>query len=146
MDSSKIGGSANAHVTKAKDGARDCTGVNKTMDKVEGQKTRMTIFASSTFTDTKLERKILTNKILPKLQEKGRSAGIVVTISDMRYGVNDDNLKQHLVWETCQKEIQRCFEESSGTFFLSLQGDKYGYRPIPRVILKDDYEERVSSW
>jgi phosphoribosyl-AMP cyclohydrolase len=128
MDSSKIGGSSNIHVTEVKDATRDRTDTlfeanNKALDKVEGQKTRMTIFASSTFTDTKLERKILTSKILPKLQEKGRSAGIVVTIYDMRYGVNDDNLKQHLVWETCRHEIQRCFEESSGTFFLSLQGD-----------------------
>ena len=102
------------------------------VDKVDGQKTRMTIFASSPFTDTKQERRVLTCNILPKLQEKGRSAaGIVVTMYDMRYGVKDDNLKKHLVWETCRNEIERCYEESSGSFFLSMQADKYGFCTIP---------------
>ena len=117
------------------------------VDKVDGQKTRMTIFASSPFTDTKKERRVLTCNILPKLQEKGRSAaGIVVTMYDMRYGVKDDNLKKHLVWETCRNEIERCYEESSGSFFLSMQGDKYGFCTIPRLIVQYDFESRISSW
>ena len=117
------------------------------VDKVDGQKTRMTIFASSPFTDTKLERRALTCNILPKLQEKGRrAAGIVVTMYDMRYGVKDEILKKHLVWETCRNEIERCYEESSGSFFLSMQADKYGFCTIPRLIEQSDFESRISSW
>ena len=68
----------------------------------------------------------------------------------MRYGVKDDNLNKHLIWETCRDEIQRCYDESSGSFFLSMQGDKYGFRTIPRVICQADFksssESRLSSW
>ena len=73
------------------------------VDKVDGQKTRMTIFASSPFTDTKLERRVLTCNILPKLQEKGRSAaGIVVTMYDMRYGVKDESQEAFGVGDVSQ--------------------------------------------
>ena len=116
------------------------------LDSIAAQKTRMTIFGSSTFTDTKVERRVLTSNILPKLQEKGRRYGILITMFDMRYGVKDDNLKNHLIWETCRDEIQRCYEESSGSFFLSMQGDKYGFRTIPRVICQADFEWRLASW
>lgn len=47
------------------------------------------------------------------------------------------NAAHHLTWIACQRELKVCKQESSGMFFLSLQADKYGYTPLPRVLSKD---------
>ena len=99
------------------------------------------IFISSTFTDTQFERNILKEKILPDLRNEGkRRYNIDVTIVDMRWGVRDENTCSQMTWEYCYREIDRCCKRSSGLFMLSLQSDKYGYRPLPRVIDKHVFE------
>lgn len=102
------------------------------------------IFVSSTFTDSHLERDILTEQILPSLQAKAQKYGMLVTLTDMRYGVIEANQRNHRVWEYCKAELVRCHRDSAGLFFLSLQGSKYGYRPIPRTIDQDSFEQRLS--
>ena len=52
----------------------------------------------------------------------------------MRWGVRDENTLDHQTWIACKQELLRCRKESVGLFFLSLQGDKYGYRPLPREL------------
>ena len=37
-------------------------------------------------------------------------------------------------WDECREQLEACAEQSEGLFFLSLQGNKYGYRPIPRQL------------
>ena len=57
-----------------------------------------------------------------------------------RYGMRDDNTKNHDTWYHCKKVIEWCFEESSGLFFLSLQAEKYGSSspfPLLSVILRN---------
>jgi hypothetical protein len=103
------------------------------------------IFVSSTFTDSHLERDILIEQILPYLQERAQKHGILVTLTDMRYGVIEANQRNHRVWDYCKAELNRCHRDSAGIFFLSLQGNKYGYCPIPRTIEKTIFEERVIS-
>eukprot|EP01039_Chlorochromonas_danica_P014537 gene14537-16986_t len=102
------------------------------------------IFVSSTFTDSHLERDILTEQILPSLQAKAHKYGMLVTLTDMRYGVIEANQRNHRVWEYCKAELVRCHRDSAGLFFLSLQGSKYGYRPIPRTIDQESFEQRLS--
>ena len=85
---------------------------------------KLTVFVSSTFTDTNLERDIIINQILPKLKEKAVRYHIDVTIVDMRWGVKDDNTIDHRTWIECSREIERCREESLSLFFISLQSDK----------------------
>jgi hypothetical protein len=50
---------------------------------------RMTVFVSSTFLDTKVERDILHSKILRDLQSQFKDIDIV--FYDMRFGVKDEN-------------------------------------------------------
>jgi hypothetical protein len=97
-------------------------------------KSKLTVFLSSTFTDTHIERNILNEVVLPALQNQYRQNDIQITFSDMRFGVKDENTVDHLTWIICSKEIQRCYEESDGLFFLSLQSEKYGYMPLPKFI------------
>ena len=106
----------------------------------------LVIFVSSTFTDTHDERNILLEKVQPYLRDNGRAYGIEVTFVDMRYGVVDENTLDHMTWEACERELRRCFEESGGVFFLSLLGDKYGYKPLPRTIDQEAFETRMNEY
>ena len=40
----------------------------------------------------------------------------------------------------CSRELNRCKEQSTGMFFLSLQSAKYGYMPLPQCIDRAAYE------
>lgn len=53
----------------------------------------------------------------------------------MRFGLNDENTNHHGTWLACKAQINSCFERSGTDLcFISLQGDKYGYRPLPKYI------------
>ena len=94
-------------------------------------KAKLCIFVSSTFTDTKYERDWMMEEILPPLQEKARAKGILLTLCDMRFGVKDESTDTHDTWYVCADQLKYCHDQSDGLFFLSLQADKYGYRPLP---------------
>jgi hypothetical protein len=97
-------------------------------------KKKLMVFVSSTFLDTNLERDILHRKILPDLQKKAQQHEVQVIFYDMRFGVKDENTKDHMTWMACKEAIQQCHEGSDGLFFLSLQADRYGYRPLPKYL------------
>jgi WD40 repeat protein len=105
---------------------------------------RLMIFVSSTFTDTQEERNVLLEKIQPKLRESAREHGIEVTLVDMRWGIRDEITLDHGTWTECRKGIERCEEDSTGLFFLSLQSDKYGYMPLPKYVSEEDFSCRLS--
>ena len=46
----------------------------------------------------------------------------------MRWGVRDEATDNHLTAELCMAELAECERISVGVTFVSLQGQKYGYR------------------
>ena len=52
----------------------------------------------------------------------------------------------NLVRIACAEQIRYCYEESDGIFFMSLQGDKYGYMPIPKFIDQSLVEGRMPKF
>lgn len=105
----------------------------------------MIIFVSSTFTDTFHERNILHEELLPQLQEKAILEDVQLNFYDMRFGIKDESSLDHMTWTICKEAIQECFEESDGMFFLSLQGDKYGYCFLPKFIDQSTLESSVEN-
>jgi hypothetical protein len=99
-------------------------------------KKNLMVFVSSTFVDTNLERSILHRRILPELQKKAQQHEIHVILYDMRFGVKDENTLDHMTWVACKEAIHHCYEGSDALFFLSLQGDRYGYLPLPKYVNK----------
>ena len=99
---------------------------------------RMVIFVSSTFTDSQTERNYLMDELLFELREQAKEHRIDVIFVDLRTGVRDESSLDHDIWNVCRDMLNYCKEQSSGLFFFSLQGDKYGYRPIPKSVLKAD--------
>ena len=92
----------------------------------KGFSRKFMMFLSSTFTDTHKERNIFLKKILTFLRALAEPYGIEVSFVDMRYGVRDESTLKHLTWPECLRELQRCHDESAGSFFLSLQANKLG--------------------
>jgi hypothetical protein len=107
-------------------------------------KKKLMVFVSSTFMDSNLERDILHRKILPDLEKKGQQHGVQVIFYDMRFGVKDENTKDHMTWISCKEAIQQCHEGSDGLYFLSLQADRYGYRPLPKYVDEKVLKEVVN--
>ena len=103
-------------------------------------------FVSSTFTDTHEERNVIMTRLLQELNDIASPHGIDITFVDMRWGVKDENTDDHKTWDACKIELERCNIESRETFFISLQGQKYGYRPLPREIMKSTFDNHVNMY
>ena len=103
-------------------------------------------FVSSTFTDTHEERNVIMTRLLQELNDIASPHGIDITFVDMRWGVKDENTDDHKTWDVCKVELERCSIESCETFFISLQGQKYGYRPLPREIMKSTLDDHVNMY
>jgi hypothetical protein len=120
---------------------------------------KLLVFISSTFTDTQIERNFLCESLLFDLRQKARedgmllffsqeyflttvqkNIGIQVIFADMRTGIRDENTLDHKTWIECSNTIEWCKNESMGYCFLSLQGDKYGYTPLPKTIDQADLD------
>ncbi|KAK2159830.1 hypothetical protein LSH36_145g04060 [Paralvinella palmiformis] len=77
------------------------------------------VFTSSTFTDTQLERNTLMVHVYPKLKEYCREKhGIEFQVVDMRWGVTDEALDDHMTIEVCLNEIRNCQKMSIGPNFM----------------------------
>ncbi|XP_015220730.2 NACHT domain- and WD repeat-containing protein 1 [Lepisosteus oculatus] len=103
------------------------------------------VFISSTFSDMSSERDALLEKAYPELQVYCQSLGLVFEVVDMRWGVRDTIVMDHMTTELCLQEIQSCRRVSVGPTFTALVGNRYGYRPIPRVIRDEEFELLLSK-
>lgn len=63
----------------------------------------LSVFVSSTFTDTISERNIIIQKIQKELQELGNKWDVHVTFVDMRWGIVDESTLDHNTWIECQR-------------------------------------------
>jgi hypothetical protein len=111
----------------------------------EMPKKKLMVFVSSTFLDTTSERNILHKNILPSLQMTGQQHGIQVILYDMRFGVKDENTRDHMTWEICKEAIRQCHEGSDGLFFFSLQADRYGGLLLPKYLDEDILVEALNT-
>lgn len=78
-----------------------------------------------------------------ELREMAFEFGIQVIFMDMRWGIQDQNTLDQNTWNACADGIQWCKTGSMGIFFFSLQGDKLGYRPLPKTVDKEDLEKHL---
>ncbi|XP_078077476.1 NACHT domain- and WD repeat-containing protein 1 [Mustelus asterias] len=104
------------------------------------------VFISSTFTDMTMERDALLDKAYPEVQAFCQKLGLVFEVVDMRWGVPDALTADHMSTELCLREIESCQRMSMGPTFIALVGNRYGYRPIPRVIEEKEFEELLSKY
>ncbi|CAD5116466.1 DgyrCDS5351 [Dimorphilus gyrociliatus] len=98
------------------------------------------IFLSSTFTDMQEERNVLMREAFPLIRKFCISKGLDFQVVDMRWGVREEAQIDHKTTELCLNEVENCRNLSVGPCFVALLGDKYGNRPFPNKINKDEMD------
>ncbi|MHA1268489.1 MAG: DUF4062 domain-containing protein [Candidatus Helarchaeota archaeon] len=98
------------------------------------------IFVSSTFTDMKKERNALQQKVFPKLRNLCMKNGTRFYAVDLRWGVSEQACLNQQTLKICLNEIHRCQNISPRPNFIVLLGNRYGWRPPPPEIPKDEFE------
>lgn len=68
------------------------------------------------------------------------SLGFEFAAVEMRWGIRELQSEAHETYQICMDEIARCLNESRGVAFVSILGDKYGYRPFPASIPIDEFK------
>ncbi|XP_052688159.1 NACHT domain- and WD repeat-containing protein 1-like isoform X1 [Crassostrea angulata] len=98
------------------------------------------IFISSTFSDMRAERNILSREVFPKLKELCLSKDLDFQVVDMRWGVTEDSQNDHSVERICLQEVENCQQMSLGPNFVAIIGDRYGFRPVPIEISEEVFK------
>ena len=108
-------------------------------------KIKVNVFISSTFDDTKFEQDVLLKMVYPRLRDFCRSLGLGFDVVSMRWGVLARSGDEHLTSELCMSQLEMCKRESVGLSFLTLQGYRYGYRPFPSMIIKEEMDPIIAA-
>ncbi|KAM9848826.1 NACHT domain- and WD repeat-containing protein 1 [Aulostomus maculatus] len=103
------------------------------------------VFISSTFTDMSSERKALLEKAYPEVLAFCRRQGLVFEVVDLRWGIRNITSGDHEACELSLQEIQTCKRVSAGPAFVALLGNRYGHRPLPRLIPEKQFEILLSK-
>ncbi len=97
------------------------------------------VFISSTFKDFKNERNMLQEKVFPRLKRLCSEKNFGFQAIDMRWGVRDSEISEQKTVQLCLEEIERCQSSNIKPNFISLIGNRYGYRPVPYEIPEAEY-------
>ena len=98
------------------------------------------VFVSSTFEDLKEERNVLQAKVFPKLEKFCLEKGARFQAIDLRWGVREEAGLDHKTMEICLAEIARCQKTGIKPNFIVLLGGRYGWRPLPARIEKNEFD------
>ena len=94
------------------------------------------VFISSTFTRFEGVRDTLVGEVFPEIQELCRKNGFSFRAIDLRWGITENEGRQHQVADICFEEIRRCIKYSPAPNFIVLSDDYYGWIPAPASISK----------
>ena len=93
------------------------------------------LFVSSTFSDLKVERNALHERVFPRLRELCEQQGTRFQAIDLRWGVSEEAGLAQQTMKICLEEIKNCQDVSPRPNFIILIGDRYGWRPLPHELL-----------
>ncbi|MCH7725325.1 MAG: AAA family ATPase, partial [Planctomycetes bacterium] len=99
------------------------------------------VFVSSTFSDLKLERDALAQRVFPKLEQLCLKDGFQFQAIDLRWGVSTEAGLDHRTMRICFEELRRSQEVSPQPNFLILLGNRYGWRPLPEAMSVAQFEK-----
>eukprot|EP00736_Rhodelphis_marinus_P008356 Rmarinus@m.3959 len=109
-------------------------------DSFPPQPRKLAVFVSSTFLDTVEERNAFMSHVYPNVRDYAKSLDLEFEAVEMRWGIRYEASSDHRTVEMCMQQLERCRKESAGLFFVSLWGDRYGWRPLPSSLLVSDAE------
>jgi len=109
-----------------------------TLEDVEvDERKNVSVFLSSTFSDTSMERDLLFAVLVPSLRSFCRELGLDFNLLELRQGVTARILEERQTLAVCLGEVRRCAKESFALSFIGIITNKYGFRPLPASISED---------
>lgn len=106
-----------------------------------GQSRTFRIFVSSTFSDLRMERNALQERVFPRLRKLCVEHGARFQAIDLRWGVSEQSSLDQQTMNICLREIERCQRKTPRPNFIILLGDRYGWCPPPPQIPASEFEE-----
>ncbi len=103
------------------------------------------VFVSSTFSDLKIERDALQQRVFKKLEQICRKEGFQFQAIDLRWGVPTEAELDHRTMKICFEELRRSQELSPEPNFLILLGNRYGWRPLPEDISQAEFDRLLAA-
>ncbi|XP_053869348.1 NACHT domain- and WD repeat-containing protein 1 [Malaclemys terrapin pileata] len=103
------------------------------------------IFISSASSDMATERETLLKAAYPEVQAFCQKHSLMFEVIDLRWGVCDVIDTDHMSTQLCLEEIESCQKLSVGPTFIGLLGDRYGHRPLPRLIEEKEFEALIAQ-
>ena len=70
------------------------------------------------YTDFKTERNVLAQKVYPELERYCQEMGLKFEVVDLRWGITDEVVNEHLVEKLCLLEVKNCKEISPNFNFV----------------------------
>ncbi|XP_046576157.1 NACHT and WD repeat domain-containing protein 2-like [Haliotis rubra] len=98
------------------------------------------IFISSTFSDMRAERNALSRDVSPILRSFCSNLDLDLQLVDLRWGLTEDTQNDHSAERLCLQEVKNCQNVSLGPNFISILGERYGFRPLPTEVLCPEFE------
>ena len=98
------------------------------------------LFISSPFSDFKDERKILHENVFPVIEKHCSDEGFQFQPIDLRWGVNNESQLDQKTLDMCLDEVKAC-KGFPHPHFLIMQGDRYGYIPLPYMIEEGEFDK-----
>ena len=102
-------------------------------------------FISSTFADMGRERNIL-RRLFGKLQTEYQARGWNIEYTDLRWGISREAALDNRTMRICLEELRHCRELSPRPNFIVLQGERYGWVPLPEVIPQNHIDPQEFRW
>lgn len=62
----------------------------------------------------------------------------------MRWGIRDESTDDHQTTAICMREIEQCQQHSIGPNFITFLSQRYGYRPFPAEIEREEFDALVA--
>ena len=103
------------------------------------------LFISSTFSDFQLERRVLHEKVFPKIDRYCTEQGYQFQPVDLRWGVNNEAQLDQKTLDLCLNEVRACKHFPHPNFLIML-GNRYGWVSLPYAIEKIEFESIIKNY
>ncbi len=110
------------------------------MPELKMQNKTFRLFISSPFCDFRAEREVLQTKVFPIIEKYCVEQGYQFQPVDLRWGINEEAQLDQKTLEICLNEVRVC-KHYPHPNFLIMQGDRYGWIPLPYAIEKKEFEQ-----
>jgi len=101
---------------------------------------KITLYVSGSLEDTLVERKYISQFVIPKLELWCSAKGYDFSGIDLRWGLSSEISDDHQTSTIHMQELEKAYNQSAMTIFYFVSGEKYGSVLLPSVISQADRE------